>query len=507
MLFAQKQGTALIDSLKQEMQTLNNDTAKAKTLSQLSLAIAGSDIDSAIIYANECMEISKKADWTKGVGLAWYALAYAKFVATDYTTSQQYSQEAYTIAKEVNDKKNMAFALRIIGWNNDWLGYYSKALENYFSALRLFEEINDKRGVASCYNSIGGVYYYTYDYDKAMEYYNKSLRGMQELNDAPSMASSYMNIASVFKDLKKYDSSAVYNMEAIKIFEAVNNQVALAKAYNNRGNLMMELHDAKSAYEYYLKAVEIFKKTGVKIKIADAYASIGVLYFTLVKESTVKYTLPPLLNTNKAYLLQQSQYYFLQALALTKEEGELTLSMDYVDLLSQTEEELGDYKAALAYHKEYMTYKDSIFNDANKKKITELETQRLTEVKNKEIELKNSELKRQTLIKNIILISVTAVTALLTAVFIWLYNRRRKIKFDTQVKEVEMKALRSQMNPHFIFNSLHSINKYVMENDKENASAYLSKFSNLMRLILENSREQEVPLEKDSRRIGIIHAA
>jgi sensor histidine kinase YesM len=77
------------------------------------------------------------------------------------------------------------------------------------------------------------------------------------------------------------------------------------------------------------------------------------------------------------------------------------------------------------------------------------------------------------------------------------YNRRRKIKFDKQVMDVEMKALRAQMNPHFIFNSLHSISRYVMDNDKENTLEYLSKFANLMRLTLENSREKEVPLEKD----------
>ena len=63
--------------------------------------------------------------------------------------------------------------------------------------------------------------------------------------------------------------------------------------------------------------------------------------------------------------------------------------------------------------------------------------------------------------------------------------------------EVEMKALRAQMNPHFIFNSLQSINNYIVENDKQNASAYLSKFSKLIRLILENSREKEVPLQQD----------
>lgn len=172
-------------------------------------------------------------------------------------------------------------------------------------------------------------------------------------------------------------------------------------------------------------------------------------------------------------------------------------------ILSETEERLGNYKSALEYHKNYTLYKDSIFNDENKKKLTAMETQRLTEEKDQQIQLLNqqkaletSEVKRQTLIRNIIIAAVIFI-GLLTFLFIVLYNRRKKIKFDKQVKEVEMKALRAQMNPHFIFNSLHSINKYVLENDKENASVYLSKFANLMRLILENSRERQVPLEKD----------
>lgn len=77
------------------------------------------------------------------------------------------------------------------------------------------------------------------------------------------------------------------------------------------------------------------------------------------------------------------------------------------------------------------------------------------------------------------------------------YNFKEKLSFEKRISEVEMQALRAQMNPHFIFNSLHSINKYVLDNDKENASVYLSKFSKLMRMILENSREQEVTLESD----------
>jgi LytS/YehU family sensor histidine kinase len=63
--------------------------------------------------------------------------------------------------------------------------------------------------------------------------------------------------------------------------------------------------------------------------------------------------------------------------------------------------------------------------------------------------------------------------------------------------ELEMQALRVQMNPHFIFNSLNSINMFILENDKLQASAYLSKFSRLIRLILQNSREALIPLQSE----------
>ena len=60
-----------------------------------------------------------------------------------------------------------------------------------------------------------------------------------------------------------------------------------------------------------------------------------------------------------------------------------------------------------------------------------------------------------------------------------------------------MQTLRSQMNPHFIFNSLNSINLFILENNKLQASEYLSKFSRLVRLILNNSQEAFIPLEQD----------
>ena len=63
--------------------------------------------------------------------------------------------------------------------------------------------------------------------------------------------------------------------------------------------------------------------------------------------------------------------------------------------------------------------------------------------------------------------------------------------------ELEMQALRAQMNPHFIFNSLNSINRFILQNNREQASEFLTKFSKLVRMILQNSAASQIPLESE----------
>jgi ligand-binding sensor domain-containing protein len=101
------------------------------------------------------------------------------------------------------------------------------------------------------------------------------------------------------------------------------------------------------------------------------------------------------------------------------------------------------------------------------------------------------------------LLTAIALVLLLAAAII--YRQFRKIKRRERdnllrVKEhaeLEMKALRSQMNPHFIFNALNSIHNYIWENQQEAASEYLVKFSKLMRLVLENSQHNLITLEEE----------
>ncbi|MDG5491216.1 sensor histidine kinase [Psychroserpens sp. SPM9] len=72
-----------------------------------------------------------------------------------------------------------------------------------------------------------------------------------------------------------------------------------------------------------------------------------------------------------------------------------------------------------------------------------------------------------------------------------------KMKYDKELAELKVSALRSQMNPHFIFNSLNAIKRYIIDNEKENAVFYLNKFSKLIRKILASTTEKETSLDEE----------
>lgn len=76
-------------------------------------------------------------------------------------------------------------------------------------------------------------------------------------------------------------------------------------------------------------------------------------------------------------------------------------------------------------------------------------------------------------------------------------EEQMKLELTQKLADVEMKALRAQMSPHFIFNSLNSINRYIVKSDPDTASSYLTKFSKLMRLILENSNQKVITLQQE----------
>jgi sensor histidine kinase YesM len=80
---------------------------------------------------------------------------------------------------------------------------------------------------------------------------------------------------------------------------------------------------------------------------------------------------------------------------------------------------------------------------------------------------------------------------------------KQQTEYDVKMNEMENNALRTQMNPHFIFNSLNTINAFINSNDKKQANEYISKFSRLIRLILDHSRQKRVSLSEELEALSI----
>lgn len=114
------------------------------------------------------------------------------------------------------------------------------------------------------------------------------------------------------------------------------------------------------------------------------------------------------------------------------------------------------------------------------------------------------------IVTNVALWSLVPFTvAFVFIVFVFYRSRReaqlkqKESELKQQMAEVEMKALRAQMNPHFIFNCLNSIYFFIRQNEGTKAGQYLIKFSNLMRMVLENSLHKSVPLAEDIKALDL----
>ena len=97
----------------------------------------------------------------------------------------------------------------------------------------------------------------------------------------------------------------------------------------------------------------------------------------------------------------------------------------------------------------------------------------------------------------IIFIILSVILIIGTILFFIYKNLKKNVENVKKLLYAEQKALRSQMNPHFIFNALNSIRRYILENDSDTADDYLTSFASLMRFVLDNSKHNMIPLETE----------
>lgn len=474
-----------IDSLSQVLKTAKEDTTKIALLNSLSIKQWQSgDFTNAMKNASDALALSQKVKYTNGIVAANNNIGMIYFQQGDYVMALKNYSTALILAKEAGDKRVLAVTYNNIGTAYDIQGNYLDALKNYFTSLEIAEEIEYKKIIASVEMNIGIVYQERENYPAALENYLVALKIAEEENDKQTIAYVYNNIGDVNRKQGKYSESLENHFTSLKIKEEIGDTVGIIHTYISLGevyNLQGKLTEAK---KYFQKSLMLAGRINDKSDIAAAYLSLGKLN-TKTK------------NTAEASVQIQ------KGLTVAKEIGSKEQIKESYRLLSDLASSIGNFESSYKYHLLYDEMKDSISNESSNKQIAQLKIQYETEKKDKDIQLlnKNNEIitirnKEQ---KFIIRVLIGSFVFFLLSILIYyrLYNQRRKAKFRHQILETEMKALRSQMNPHFTFNVLNSIQYFVGGNDMKAVEFYLNKFSSLIRMILEQSRNTYITLEEE----------
>jgi tetratricopeptide (TPR) repeat protein len=437
--------------------------------------------DSALLLYQKCLKIYSQFDDRKGEGNALYSLGQVYYFKSDYFNALQYYSRALKIFTLLNQVDGLAKTVYDIGYIHYDHGRYDSALFyfrlglNYTEGNADFNDVNN-----SLYNGIGNVFYEWGDFKKTIEYYTKALDLNILMNDKPGIAHTINNIGNVYYDSHNYDSARVNYIQALNIFVETENLTGQAITLHNLGLICDATKHWNEAISYYNKALEIYKDEKQPRGIAETLNEMGESCRKAGKYSEA------------IELVKQSQEYAL-------EENLPEVIFDNYHILSTAYAKMGHYETALTYFQKYTIVKDSLFNEKMHQQINELETKYETEQKDKQITLLSNEklLDDLKIRQSRFYIFGMGGFILLLILFGYILFRQNKLKSDQQAILLKQRLFRLQMNPHFIFNSLASIQNTIINEEPLKASKYLARFSKLVRNILDSSTKEMLLLSEE----------
>jgi tetratricopeptide (TPR) repeat protein len=328
--------------------------------------------------------------------------------------------------------------------------YYQ--MGNYEEALRTLETPKDSKVVdnsldARIQNLQAKIYARMNELDKTKDIYENSLNTLRstkkvDKEEDNSLQSAKEEIVDVLREQKRYDDeidlrnkSIEYNLESKNLAEVTKDKVEISKTLEAKG-------ETAAAIEEMEEAAAIADTLNDPREQAEAFLALANLYEKNGRNNQA-------LSTFKKY-----------SEAVTKSEK-----------VNQTELEEKS-------------------NLLRQQKDIEALTKSVSIGQREEVIERQTVFRQQLIIYGLLfIIAITAVTSY------FIYRNAQASKVANQL--LALKSLRGQMNPHFIFNALNSVNHFIAQQDERTANKFLSEFSMLMRLVMENSQEDFIPLQKE----------
>ena len=485
--------TKLLDSLFAEVAKTKDDAERIHLYNDIAGEFIESNPEKMMLYAQKALKLSKEKGLKNEEGTSWFNVGNACVMQSryadalkSYTNAQQLFEQLLKGKSKNNSKikDKLAITYGSIGVVCSEQNNPAKALEYYFKALKLHEDTRQEEYMAHTYNNIGTVYKGQKEYSKALEYYNKALWLQKKIGDDTSCI-TLTNIGAV-QLLKDEPENALESFKAAeKILQTFDNKRALGELYNNYGEYYLKMNNSSFAEQSYKKALSVYEGIGEDYGASAALGYLGKMYASQGKDAeAIRYLEKSSALAQKIEVPDQVR------------ESEKSLSDIY--------EKSGNAAEALKHYKKYTEAKEAINNAEDIKAMVREEMnfeferkEALNKLQSEKRRLMYDEESKRHRLQ--ILFSSLFVILLLGIAFL-VYNRRqlkKTLTLQRDLAEYEQKALHLQMNPHFVFNCLGSISSFIVQNGTDSAIKYLSKFSKLMRLTLEYSKESLIPIDKE----------
>ncbi|MCG8573902.1 MAG: histidine kinase [Flavobacteriales bacterium] len=389
---------------------------------------------------------------------------------------------------------------------------YDEAAACFTESIQIFEKVKDTVSLYRSYGTLGMILSASGDNRRGLFYLNKSLDMMRGQNDTLSYVRGLNAIGTIYDNLDEMDSAYYFYLRAEEMKQLLGDSSELAVSRVNLGHYFEKENDLRSSVRHYLKGISYVEPLAKRSNLPARKK--------LQAQSVHEHLLA---NLGDAYVnvgeTDSAIFYLEQATKLNYEYSSIRAQKIVHKGLSDAYKEKGDFEQSLHYYQKYEALKDSVLNEEKINSINEVTVRFETEKK----EAENTALKLQNQLANenlilqdqklnlgyTLLIIVGIMSLGLLIIIIVLISRNRLIKklnIEMQQKneklneakqKIELKALLNQINPHFIFNVLNSIQQFVLKNDSQSSLSYFNRFGSLIRSSLEHSEKRFVPLQEE----------
>jgi len=437
--------------------------------------------DSTLMYSEQLLALGKKTGDEKAI-----AAAYLVF-GRHYSRSQEFEQSLLYLDKAANlfTKLNLPDELlkiqRTRADNEMRQGNFGKAMEILQSNIDESKKLKNLTEEALSTAAIGNIFTLNQQHEEAERQFLRALSIIRKTSSEREESLILFNLASCYFNWMKDEEGKKYLDTFFVIQQGLNDAALIASAKVNMANYYIFKERFDMAIKEYDDALVYFEKINAVPKIA----------FTLKRRAD----LYMMIGEYKKAIEDVSR-----CIALLEQKSEMDIHIsDYYHIMYQANKKLGNHRKALEAFETAYDYKSKAISLETNRSLLELKEKYETEKKEEQIKLLEEQNKtKDALLKArayfAIALAFLVIFSIAGAVLI---RRQQRLKLQKKASELEHQVLRAQMNPHFIFNALNSIQRVYVEGDTNKANDFMADFAQLMRKVLTHNESTKIPVQEE----------